>query len=427
MSASVQFDASAWPAGHPATTSSWANRWRTVLIVSLVMAVPVTQEFDLGGKHTLLAASDVILPFGLLFLAWQLLGSRLRLPLAIPFCLNIAAVTASLAFNFDTAAFLKGPVGVGIEVVKLIALWLVFFVLVNAIRTRTDFILALRCWLIAAVGVALIGIGGALAYQFAGIETGYSLMFRAQGTLGDANLFGCYLAASFYLTLLYRRLTGPTFWIFPAIAIYAAGIFFSASRGCMLAVGVTLVLLLAIGSSWKVRIAAFVPIALAAIVLVAIPNKNELLQSNPFTERLATATVSVDDDAAADRKELWVAALDNFYSSPVVGIGHGYSRRPSDYDAHETSQIHNTYLGLLSETGILGLISYMLVFGYSVPALWRERRGPGVLALMALATIAMSGLTLSLENFRGLWALLALLEAYRRTCSPFARPAEVRT
>ena len=426
MSASVQFGASSWPSGRTATASPSTDRWRTALTVSMVMAVPVTQEFDLGGKHTLLAASDLILPFGVLFLVWQLLAGRLRLPLAIPFCLNIAAVSASLAFNLNGAASLKGSIGVAIEIVKLITLWLVFFVVANSIRTRADFIRALRFWLIAAVGVALIGIGGALAFQFTGIENGYSLMFRAQGTLGDANLFGCYLAASFYLTLLYRRLAGPFFWMLPAIAIYAAGIFFSASRGCMLAVGVTLALLLAIGSSWKVRIAAAVAIALAGFVLIAIPNKNELLQSNPFTERLATATVSVDDEAAADRKELWVAALDNFYSSPVVGIGHGYSRRPSDYDAHATSQIHNTYLGLLSETGIFGFITYMFAFCYFVPALWRERRGPGVLALMALLTIGLSGLTLSLENFRGLWALLALLEAYRRTCSPFAASAEVR-
>jgi len=319
----------------------------------------------------------------------------------------------------------KGSTGIAIESAKVVSLWLLFYVLVNALRTRADFLCALRFWLLGAVPIALIVIGGALAYQFAGIENNYSLMFRAQGTLGDANLFACYLAISFFLALLYLKLFGMTRWVLPAIAVYLTGIFFSASRGCMLAVGVTLTVLLAIGSSWKTRLVGAAAILLAAVVLVAIPNKNELLASNPFTERLATATVSIEDDAAADRKELWVASVENFTSAPIFGIGHGYSRRPSDYDPNETSQIHNTYLGLLGETGLVGFTIYMLTFCYPVVGLWREK-GSSRFALMPLLVIGLCGLTLSLENFRGLWVVLAMLEAYRRTGAQLAG-AEVRS
>ncbi|HYL77344.1 MAG TPA: O-antigen ligase family protein [Bryobacteraceae bacterium] len=425
MSSGVHFGDTAWQMGMPATNAepSLAGRSRTLLIALTILAVPVTQAFDLGGKPTNFAASDVVLPFGVVFLAWQMLHGRLRLPLFTLFCLNVAVVAASLLFNFDAAATTKGSWGIAIEVVKLVSLWLLFYVLVNSIRTRSDFLGALKFWLLGAIPMALIGIGGALAYQFAGIENNYSLMFRAQGTLGDANLFACYLAISFFLALLYLKLVGKALWVLPAIAIYLTGIFFSASRGCMLAVGVTLAVLLAIGSSWKTRLAGVAVILLAAIVLVAIPNKNELLASNPFTERLATATVSIEDDAAADRKELWVASVENFTSAPVFGIGHGYSRRPSDYDPTETSQIHNTYLGLLGETGLVGFTIYMLIFCHPVVGLWREK-GSGRFALMPLLVIGLCGLTLSLENFRGLWVVLAMLEAYRRTRPQLGNSAE---
>jgi O-antigen ligase len=414
MSSAVHFGNAAFLDGADAKKSV-ADRLRTVLLVALILAVPVTQQFDLGGKPTNLSASDLILPFGALFLVWQMLHGRLRLPLFTLCCLNLAVVTASLVANLDSAVALKGAGGIAIELVKVGSLWLHFYVLVNAIRTRADFLTALKFWLIGAVLVAGAGIGGSLAYQIAGIENNYSLMFRAQGTLGDANLFATYLAVSFFLAMLYRKLAGNVTWLAPAMAVYLLGLFLSASRGGMLAFGVALAVLLAMGYSWKVRLIGAGAMLLVAVTIMAIPNKNELLLSNPFTERLATATVSIDDDAAADRKELWVGALESFTGNPLLGIGHGYFRRPSDFDPAATSQIHNTYLGLLGETGALGFTVYMLIFCYPVIALWREGQlRPAKFALMALLVLGLCAMTLSLENFRGLWILLALLESHRR-------------
>lgn len=412
-----------WSTSGARAKASAADRLRTGLMAALILAMPVTQVVYFGGKPTNMAASDLVLPFGILFLGWQLLKGQLQLPMFRLFCLNFASVIASLIVNLDGAVAMKGTSGVIIEAIKMVPLWLLVYILANAIRTRADLQSALKFWVIGAALEALTGIGGALAFQMTGVVNDYSLMFRAQGTLGDANLFGDYLAVSFFVALAYRKLAGNANWVFLPMALYITGIFFSASRGCMLAFAVALSILFAVGSSWKTRVLVGGTLLLGAAVILAIPDKNALLASNPFTERFATATVSIEDDAAADRRELWEGAAQGFSGSPLFGIGHGYFHRPSDSDPEATSQIHNTYLGLLCETGLVGFSVYMLIFGGPALAILRRRfsrRGDRLpsatlFALMALLVMALGALTISIENFRGLWVLVALLECYRRT------------
>ena len=79
---------------------------------------------------------------------------------------------------------------------------------------------------------------------------------------------------------------------------------------------------------------------------------------------------------------------------------------------------HNTYLGLLAETGILGFMTYaMVVAGIGFPALLAANQyghGKASLLVASLLVVALSGVTINIENYRGLWMLLALTESYRR-------------
>ena len=47
--------------------------------------------------------------------------------------------------------------------------------------------------------------------------------------------------------------------------------------------------------------------------------------------------------------------------------------------------------------------------------------------LAALLVVALAGVTINIENYRGLWMLLALMEAYRRVAlEPQAESGEVQ-
>lgn len=405
----------------PAQNGS-GGRARRALLVALIVAMPVTAVMHFGGSRANVAASDVLLPAGACFLLWRAFKGKLRLSSFALFCLTVFAIDVSIVANFNDSLAAKGPTGIGIEAFKIVALWYQFYVIVNAIETRDDFRLALRAWVAASVPIALSGIYGALSYQMTGVENDYALMFRAEGTLGDSNLFAGYLALSILLSLVLWHLDRSwRMWIVLEIAINSAGIFFSASRGTMLSMTVVLSLLVGLSMTWKTRIIAGVSAVVLALGAGTVMAKSDWLASNPFTERLATATVNVNDDAASDRKALWVDALARFEGSPLLGVGRGNFRPLDEPDPTKTGAVHDMFLGIACETGILGVIAYALsVSRYAIEmafdrfALRRPFPAPTRIILCGLLILMLCGLTISIENFRGLWMLLGLLEAYRR-------------
>jgi O-antigen ligase len=122
--------------------------------------------------------------------------------------------------------------------------------------------------------------------------------------------------------------------------------------------------------------------------------------------------VSLQDEQAADRKELWQGAWNQIAAAPIFGMGRG----------NYGGQVHNTALEILCETGMLGLVSYAILAYWSVAGLILERwsypshkvaTGARIL-LIALMTVGVSGMTISIENYRGLWVLFGVGELYRR-------------
>jgi O-antigen ligase len=404
-------------------SSAAANWARRALLVAFIVAMPVTGEFALGGKRMNLAASDLILPLGIAFLLWRAFHGRLALPSFGLCCLTAFAILASLIANFSDTLAAKGLIGVAVETLKILSLWLQFYICVNAVESRDDFRLALKTWLVGSAGVSAIGIYGSLSYQMTGVENEYALMFRAQGTLGDANLFASYLALSIVLGILLWQIDQRARkWIVPVMAILAAGIFFSASRGTMMSLSCVLALLAAVSMTWRARLIAVASVFVVVGAVAAIPGRDDLLASTPYTERLATATTNVNDEAASDRKQLWDDAWERFRTSPFFGVGRGNFRPLDEPDPTQTGAVHDTFLGIASETGILGVIAFALAFSRYAIALaidrWssRGRRFPLAtrVILCALLILMLCGLTISIENFRGVWILIALMEGYRR-------------
>jgi len=413
--------------------SRMGDRARRALLVALIVAMPVSATLHLGGNRVNVAASDILLPLGASFLAWRAFRGNLRLASFTLFCLTVFAIDLSIVANFNDSLAAKGLLGLIVEAFKIVALWYQFYVIVNAIETRDDFVLALRAWVGGSVPIALIGIYGALSYQMTGVENDYALMFRAQSTLGDSNLFAGYLACSIILSLLLWHLDRSSRkWIVPAIAILVVGIFLSASRGTMLSTTVVLTILIGLSLSWKARLVAAVSVVAVALTGGTMVAKSEWFASNPFTERLATATVNVNDAAASDRKQLWSDALDRFKGSPILGVGRGNFRPLDESDPTKTGQVHDMFLGIACETGILGVLAYALALSrdaieMGVDRLSTRRRFPAPTRIMlcGLLILILCGLTISIENFRGLWMLAGLLEAYRRLFGAYGLAAPI--
>lgn len=392
---------------------------RRGLLVLACALFPVSKVVNSGGKLINFSLADLFLPVvGLLFLI-RSMSCGFRWPSASAFLLNVGVLSATALVNLELTADYKSPLSALVEVMKAISLWAYFYLVVNFVDDRRDLLWALRAWVLSSAMVAALGTAGSLLYQLAGVETVFALQFRAQGTFEDSNLFAAHIGVSFFLTLLYyfmcnRQVRWPLF----VLPIHLGAILLSASRGSLLAVAAALAALAFFFSSTRIKWAVGISLFMGGLLVMALPNRDEWLRSNPVTERLTTTTVDLENPEAKQRRGLWEVALRTWKENPWVGVGRGNYGLGAGGEAQAIGFAHNTYLGLLAETGIVGFITYALVV---VAMAWPTflaatsyGHAKASLLLAALLVIALAGVTINIENYRGLWMLLALMEAYRR-------------
>lgn len=398
-----------------------ASGFRRLIIILLPLLTPVLSMSDLGGKEANLSAGDFVLLLAVPWMVRALLGDGLRLPLAALCCASVVVTVLSMLSNTGITLSGKGPLGMVVEVVKLLLLWVYLYVTVNLVKSRADLLLMVKAWILGSGLVGLSGIIGSLAFQMTGAHNPFAMHFRAHGTMGDANFFSMHLAVSFFLSVFYLLLTGRrSYWILAVMGVQLAGIVFSASRGGILSVGVSLGALLVFCTPARIKVAALSALALAGLLFVLWPGKDALLASNPYTSRLTRTTVDLNNPEASDRKTLWVGAWQGFLQSPILGVGPGnsvsYHPRKAAHD-----EAHNTCLGILCETGVMGLAVYLAAFLYFPIKLLSGNKvacpdqlvRAGRFLAIGFLDIGIAGITCNVDNYRGLWMLMAVAYCYR--------------
>ncbi len=119
------------------------------------------------------------------------------------------------------------------------------------------------------------------------------------------------------------------------------------------------------------------------------------------------------------RDYLWAIAIKEFGQHPLFGTGattFGYfsATTPAVTTIREPDNnglpAHNTYLSILSETGMIGLFSFVMLIGITIRAALqatdRELRSAFMVAIVAML-IGIS--TLTYEDHIGIWLLLTLI------------------
>lgn len=161
------------------------------------------------------------------------------------------------------------------------------------------------------------------------------------------------------------------------------------------------------------RLTAAAAIATAAVVLVTVAPSGPL-------ERIGTASTAteLDEGALAGRLGIWQASLRQLEQRPLIGVGLDAHRtaiapaisRTTVYK--ETGKVaHNTYISVLTETGVVGFILFTGVL-LSVIARTLRRPGPDRVYWFAqLGVLAIGAISLSLENSKSVWIFLALAVA----------------
>lgn len=145
------------------------------------------------------------------------------------------------------------------------------------------------------------------------------------------------------------------------VAVMLASVVLSGSRGGMLAmlIGTTYVL-------WKARKRVFVVGLLgslaAAILILANPHEREAeMMVDPYLRAQTLAT-------GGGRVEVWPVALAIIRQRPFLGHGFGtedllfqsYGYDPESFLQHTGSYLHNSYLGLTAQLGLVGALTFFL-------------------------------------------------------------------
>jgi O-antigen ligase len=281
----------------------------------------------------------------------------------------------------------------------------------------------------ALISVAIGLVGGAVLTPVDGPLEGPP---RIVGGSGDPNDLAAGIVPAIALAFGLGASSGRLAlrWaVLPAVAFLIAGLVATQSRGGLvaaLAAGAAALVLARRGRSLVV--AGVLWIGGAAIV--------SYLVDPAAWQRLA------DFSESSGRGELWNVAWRMWQEHPVIGVGmHGFIENASGYVrdigpleyakyiVERPQVVHNTYLELLAEAGIVGLALFAGVAAACVRCTWRaaqrfEQLGDLPMAtlsravLVAVVGMFAAGFFISSETDERLWVLLAmgpaLLAAARR-------------
>jgi O-antigen ligase len=280
-------------------------------------------------------------------------------------------------------------------------------------------------WVIAALA------GGAVASAALGLVGGETIgayrggqlaSDRLAGGSGDANQLAAGLVAAIALLLgLTVALRSRAGRLVAGAGIVVAGIGLAASqsRGGLIAAAIMVVLALVLMPGARVRTLAWVGGAAAglAVYFAATPS--------------ALERVTAIDEEGTGRADLWRigwrmvvdhpmgVGLDNFrLTSAEYALSPGAIERPA-HIVDTPVVAHNTFLQVLAELGIVGLVAYLAVVAVSSTAFVRAARrfaatGRPHLAVLARASLVAllaflaSSLFVSFAFSYRMWALLAL-------------------
>jgi O-antigen ligase len=265
-----------------------------------------------------------------------------------------------------TIAWAGDPGAAGTEVGYWWLAALVFLLTLTTLITPQDVGRVAVAFVIGAVVSVIIGLAtGGLTPSDTTAVTNTAIQGRFTGGGGDPNQqAAAFIAAMFMVPGLFglyrRRLV--RIGLVLAFTVIAIGFFATESRGGLIALVVASVAALALAPRQRKAV-------LGLLALVAVAG-GILLASTPG----ALNRITNLGGGTSGRSDLWRVGWDVFTGHPVAGVGAGnfqvveahFALRPGNisriqYISEEPHLVHNTYLQLGAEVGLVGLVLYLAI------------------------------------------------------------------
>lgn len=277
--------------------------------------------------------------------------------------------------------------------------------------------------------IAAAFIAGAVGSMLLGVVSGSSFTAandapRLAGGIGESNELATVLVASvvFSLALFVSTRTPPAIRAAAVVAapIALVGIAATLSRSGLIALTVALAVGIVFGGRWRAWFAG-------ALVVASI---GALVYLSTFAGPVARERVQSTNSTG--RADIWTIGARMVEAHPVRGVGGGnfpvasihYLLRPGvivrdDFIIETPKVAHNIYLEVQAELGVVGLVLFLALLGFSIrcailAARAFKRQGDARAELLArVVVIALAGMLAadffaSEQYSKQLWLLLAL-------------------
>ncbi len=223
-------------------------------------------------------------------------------------------------------------------------------------------------------------------------------------TLNNPNFLAAYLLSIFFFTVYfcYSEKKGwlKNFLILTSL-LQVISIILTESRGALLGLVLgILILIFLFGSKEPKKIKIISGSVLAVIILFSIFFLNtsygkSFLKNNPFSSRLINSVQSLKEGG---RLDAWRAAFLGLKEKPFLGYGPENFNIPFDkfyLATQEKSKFvdtffdkaHSNVIEMLATTGILGLLSYLMIFGVAAFLLLRNLKEYATLKIILFSTL----------------------------------------
>lgn len=367
------------------------------------------------------------------FLVWRDSGLEVHWhALNVPFLGLIAIATLQLLLHGTAYAFATRT-----ELLKLLAYFVVFFLVTQAFRRRSE--LAGLAWFLMCLAfcVALLGIvqhftSAGTIYWFKDLNQGGDPF----GPYVNRNHFAGFIELTVPVGLGMMVFRGVRRDVFPMVAVLTivpvGALILSGSRGGIAAFAFEIGVLVLLARSRRAiegsRMVAIGVVVLAALVLIA------WLGAGKAIERFSETRPG--EPSLSHRRAMFMDAAHIFWDYPIKGTGWGtleavYPRYETVYDGHIVDHVHDDYIEGLAEMGILGAacgLSFIWLLLRDSRRRFEAQQGHFSRAIHAAGITAVSGLLLhSVLDFNlhiPANAMLFLVLAYLATCEHLPSEAE---
>jgi tetratricopeptide (TPR) repeat protein len=276
-----------------------------------------------------------------------------------------------------------------------------FFVLTVMLPTVKEWQSMFKAFIVSDILVLMYGYGQLLgakglffADHFPTVATWFSSRFpihmssnRLDATIGNSAYFAIFcLMFVFIAALLWAQSKEPKKqWLYPTlIVLNLIALFYSGTRGTMIGALVGGFAALGImafhekGKPRKVLVGAIIAATVVIVSIFAFKNTT-FIQSSPTLSRLAS--ISPTDITTASRFNIWKISFQAWTEKPVLGYGQDnfsyvFARK---FMADKMWNLepwydrsHNVFFDWLIAAGILGLLSYLSLYGVTLWFMWRK-------------------------------------------------------